>query len=156
MALLPTEALFLSSFFFPIILLLFKYSYLHLPPATPPTTPAIPTSLPCFHPTLVLSMCPLYMFLKTLSLFPSIIPSYLPFGYCQIVLNFNASGYILLQHCFYWNVIWKDVTCLYLETLSGKNLWKRTCHCTYCKDVIILEFHSQKQPTEEISPWFHF
>ena len=32
--------------------------------------------------------------------FPLIIPSYLPSGYCQFVLNFNVSGYILLACLF--------------------------------------------------------
>ena len=84
-------------YFFLIILLVFKYSCLHLLPTTPPT-PA--TSLPWFHPPLVLSMCPLYLFLKTLPPFIPIIPSHLPSGYCQIVLNFNVSGYILLACLF--------------------------------------------------------
>ena len=42
-------------------------------------------------------MCPLYMFLKTLPHCPPIIPSHLPSGYFQFVLNFNVSGYILLE-----------------------------------------------------------
>ena len=36
------------------------------PPHCSPPTPAIPTSLPWFHPSLVLSMCPLQLFLKSL------------------------------------------------------------------------------------------
>ena len=44
--------------------MLFKYSFPHFPPTTPPT-PAIPNSHPWSYPHLVLSMCPLYMFLKT-------------------------------------------------------------------------------------------
>ena len=51
-------------------LLLFKYSWLHFPPITLPT-PAIPT-YPWSHPTLVLSLCPLYMFLKTFPSYPPI------------------------------------------------------------------------------------
>ena len=70
------------------------------PPLTP--TPAKPSSLPCFHPTLVLSMCLLWLFLKTLPPFPPINPSHLPSGYCQIVFNFNVSGYILLAFLFCW------------------------------------------------------
>ena len=67
----------------------------HLPPQpSPPPSPA-PTS-----PAVVLSMCPLYMFLKSLPLFSSITPSNLPSGYCQIVLNFNVSAYILLACLF--------------------------------------------------------
>ena len=56
----------------------------HLPPLLPPSP-------------LVLSMCPLQLFLKTL--LPTI-PSPLPSGYCQIVLNFSVSGYILFAFFF--------------------------------------------------------
>ena len=52
----------------------------------PPPQPNPPPSSP-----LILSMCPLQQFLKT-SL-PTI-PFPLTSGYCQIVLNFNVSGYI--------------------------------------------------------------
>ena len=58
--------------------------------------PSHPHSPPRFHPLLVLSMCPLQLFLKTLHPFLPIIPSHLPPGYCQFILNFNVSGYILL------------------------------------------------------------
>ena len=69
------------------------------PPSLPPT-PDIPTSHPWSCPSLVLS-CVLYTcFWKTLPPFPSIIPSHLRSGYCQFVLNFNVSGYIL----------WKSIT----------------------------------------------
>ena len=67
-----------------------------------PTTPAIPTSHPRSYPPLALSMGPLYMFLTTLPLLPPIIPSHLPSSYCQFVLNFNVSGYILLAYLFCW------------------------------------------------------
>ena len=33
---------------------------------------------------------------------PPVIPSHLPSGYCQIVINFNVSGYILLACLFCW------------------------------------------------------
>ena len=49
-------------------------------------------------------MCPLYMFLKTPPPFPPIILSHLLFGYCQFVLNFSVSGYILLACLFCWLV----------------------------------------------------
>ena len=90
---------------------MFKYSCLHFPPPIPPT-PAIPTSHPWSHPHLVLSMCPLYLFLKTLPPFPTIIPSHLPSGYCQFVLNFNVSGYILFACLFCWLAkCWKQPKC---------------------------------------------
>ena len=65
-------------------------------------TPAIPTSLSWFHPPWVLSMCPLYIFFDDPSSFPPIIPCHHPSGYCQIVLYFNVSGYILLACLFCW------------------------------------------------------
>ena len=34
--------------------------------------------------------------------FPPIIPSHLPSGYCQFVLNFNVSGYVLLACLSCW------------------------------------------------------
>ena len=79
---------FIIIFFYYFILLLFNYSCLHLLPTPPPHTSQ--THLPPLFPSpsLVLSMCPLSLFLKTL---PPIIPSHLPSGYCQIVLNFNVS-----------------------------------------------------------------
>ena len=43
---------------------------------------------------------------------PPIIPSHIPSGYCQFVLNFNVSGYILLAYLFYW-------LGLILEVLKG-------------------------------------
>ena len=65
------------------------------------STPPHPnqTSLPPLLPPspLVLSMCPLQQFLKTL--LPTI-TSPLPSGYCQIVLNFSVSGYILFAFSF--------------------------------------------------------
>ena len=52
------------------------------PHHSPLPSQAIPTSLPCFHPTLVLSMCPLQLFLKALP--PLSLPTSV---YCQIVLS---------------------------------------------------------------------
>ena len=71
-----------------------------------PPTPAIPTSHPWFYHPLILSMCPLYMFVKTLLPFPPISLSHLPSGDCQFVLNFNVSGYILLACLFVDYVPW--------------------------------------------------
>ena len=61
-----------------------------------------PLPLPTLHPTpLLLCPCVLYTCsLMTLPLFPSVIPSYLPPGYCKIVLNFSVSGYISFPVCF--------------------------------------------------------
>ena len=77
--------------------LLFKYSCLHFPLTTPAPSPP-----PTLNP-IPLWFCPcvLYIFsLMTLSLFTSIIPSTLPSCYCQFVLYFNVSGYVLLACLF--------------------------------------------------------
>ena len=91
-----------------LFLLLFKYSCLHFPPHSPLPQP--------YPPPLVLSMCPLQLFLKTLPPFPRIIHSHLPSGYCQFVLNFNVSGYILLACLFCWlcsNYKWDHMVFLF-------------------------------------------
>ena len=78
--------------FLKIILLLFNYTCLHSPPRSQ-------THLPPLLPqsAFILSMCPLQEFLKTL--LPTVsFP--LPSGYCQIVLNFNDSVYILFLFFF--------------------------------------------------------
>ena len=93
---LPFQFLFIF-----IFLLLFKNSCLHSPQTTPHTSPT-PTSHPRSYPPLVLSMGPLYMFLHNPS--PSFLPlpssHTLPSSYCQFVLYFNVSGYILLTCLF--------------------------------------------------------
>ena len=77
--------------------LLVKYICLHFTPATSPH-PCLPPSI--LSP-LALSTCPLYMFLDDPSLIyphnPS--PPLLP-NYCQFVLSFNDSVYILLACLF--------------------------------------------------------
>ena len=48
----------------------------------------------------------------TLSLLPMLFPSPHPWGYCQFVVNFNVSGYILLACLFCWlgsNYRWDDM-----------------------------------------------
>ena len=73
--------------FFPHFLIVFQ---VWLSPFSPHHSP-LPSSHPHFSPLiltpLVLSMCPLYMFLKTLPFSP-VIPSHLPSGHCQFVLFF--------------------------------------------------------------------
>ena len=81
-------------------LLLFKYSCLYFSPTTTPQPQ--PSSLPTLDPT-SLQCCPCVLYtcsLTTLPPFPSIIPSHLPSDYCQFVLYFNVSGYILLGYLF--------------------------------------------------------
>ena len=81
-------------FFFLNFLLLFKYSCLHFPPTTPTSPPSI---LPPFW----LSPCVLYTCsLMTLPLFPPVVSFPLPSVYCQCVLYFNVSGYILFPCLF--------------------------------------------------------
>lgn len=80
--------------FFKTILLLFNYSCLHFPPRTAPN-PSKPTSLPSFPDLLILSMRPLYLFLKTV---PLNIPSHLHSG--KTVVDSNAFGYVLLTFFF--------------------------------------------------------
>ena len=82
-----------------------------------PPTPAIPISNPWSYNPLVVSMCPLYIFLKPLHTPPPIILSQLLSDYCQLVLNFNVSGYILLA--------WKTLTFqieqnIWIDTSSKK------------------------------------
>ena len=55
-------------------------------------TPLIPPTL--IPPHLVLSMCLLYMFHRSLAPFPPLIPTDLPCGCCQFLLYFTVSGYI--------------------------------------------------------------
>ena len=80
-------------------LLFFKYGFLYFPPQLPPV-PANPTSNPGSYP---LWLCPCVLYtgsLMTLLLFSPIIPSHLPSGYCESVLYFSVSGYMLLACLF--------------------------------------------------------
>ena len=83
-----------------IFLLLFKYSCLHFPPPLPQPHPS--PSHPLSYAPLALSMCPLCMLFAELSPFLPHYPLPLSSGYCQFVLNFNVSGYILLVCLFCW------------------------------------------------------
>ena len=78
-----------------------------------PLTPAILTSLPWYHPPLVLSMCPL-LFLKTLPFFPPIIPPTSPLItvrlflismslviFCLLVCFVHRFQYMVLHHLFF-------------------------------------------------------
>ena len=89
--------LFFKKLFYCSITVLCMYSPPYLSP-----TPAKPSSLPCFHP--LLGFVHVYFIVVPENPFPlfPIIPSHLPSGYCQIVLNFNVSGYILLAFFFCW------------------------------------------------------
>ena len=85
-------------FFKKIILLLFNYSCLNFPLTTPsqpqPNPPPSPAS------TLPLGFVHVSFIVVPENPPPFIISSPLPSGYCQIVLNFNVSGYILLAFFF--------------------------------------------------------
>ena len=81
---------------------------------TPP--PPIPTSHPWTYP-LWLCLWVLYTCsLMTFSLFPPIISLPLPSGYCQFILNFNVSGYILFA-CFVF-FLFKYILLIMLLQLS--------------------------------------
>ena len=84
-----------DSFFFSFLFMVVQVRWSPFSPH--PSHPHLPPLIPAL---LVQSMCPSQMFLKTLPSFPPIIPSQLPTGYCQIVLNFNVSGYISFLVCF--------------------------------------------------------
>ena len=103
---------------------MFKYSCLHSPPHFPhPSHPHLPPSI--LPPFSSLSMHPLYMFLDN-PLSPPTSPSHLPSGYCQFVLNFSVSGYILLACLLFSDIyrsmchlfIWLAVNCIYSITLQ--------------------------------------
>ena len=94
-------------FFFCFLKISFYYSSstvvsIFTPPAPCPTHPHLP---PSNLPPLALSMCPLYMFLGGPSpIFPHYPSPPNPSDYCQFVLYFSVSGYILLACLFCWLV----------------------------------------------------
>ena len=80
-----------------VFLLLFKYNCLHFHPTTS-LAPPIPASHPRNY-SLWFCPCVLYICsLMALPLLSPIIPLSLLSGYCQFVLYFNVSGYILLAY----------------------------------------------------------
>ena len=83
-------------FFKEITLFLFNYSCLHLPSTIPAPSQI---HLPPVLPPLPLGFVHLSFIVVSENLTP-IIPSQFPSGYCQFVLNFNVSGYILLACLF--------------------------------------------------------
>ena len=86
---------FLLYFFIVVQVRLSPLSTHHAPPPHPPPPSHLnPTSL---------WLCPQVLYtcsLTTRPLFPLLIPRPLPSGYCQFVLYFNVSGYILLACLF--------------------------------------------------------
>ena len=93
--------LFVSFFEHFIYFLLFKYSCLHFLPTTLPHPPSPPTLNPTpfgfVHVSLI--HVPWWPF----PFFPMLSPTLLPSGYCQFVLYFHVSGYILLACLFCWS-----------------------------------------------------
>ena len=85
--------------FFPFLLLFFHIFQIVFKIQLSPFLPHHSTHTSCPHfpplilPPLVLSKCPLYMFLTTLPPFSPLSPLTSPLvTYCQIVRNFNVSG----------------------------------------------------------------
>ena len=78
-----------------------------------PTTEAIPTSHPSSYLPHWLCPCILYTCsLMALSNFFPITPSHFPSHYCQFVLYFNVSGYILFACLFFWlGSLWFTYSC---------------------------------------------
>ena len=91
---------FFCFLFFKKFLLLFNYTCLYFLPIPPPYHSQTHLPPPPPPSPLILSMCPLQQLLETP--LPTI-PSPLPSGYCQIVLNFNVSDYILFA--FFFNYV---------------------------------------------------
>ena len=95
--------------FFKIILLLFNYSCLHFSPITPPH-PCQTHHPPFLSPSLlVLSMCPLQQFLKTL---PPIVPSCSPLA----VIRFFLTSVSLVIFC----VLFSSVDYV---PVKGETIW---------------------------------
>ena len=118
-----------------LFILLNKYSCLHSPPPT----------LPCpTHPHLSPSILSLFGFVHVSFIhvpwwplllpwwpFHPVIPSHLSSGYCQLVLYFNVSGYILLACLFCWlgsNYRWNHMVFVF-------------CHQAYFTYHNALQFH---------------
>ena len=89
---------FVERFFFNFIVVQVQLSAFspHHSPRPQPSPPASPDSTPHLGYVHV-SFIPVP---ENPSPFSPIISSHLPSGYCQIVLNFNVSGYILLACSF--------------------------------------------------------
>ena len=87
-----TFLFYLYFYFVFTIFLFFQYSCLHYPATIFPR--------PTLSPSPALATGPLYVFLD--DPFPSFLlsPTSLPSAYCQFVLNFYVSGYILLTCLF--------------------------------------------------------
>ena len=95
---LPPSLPFFLSFHF---LLLFKYSCLHFHPTMPPTPP-VSSSHPRTYPLGVVHVSFIHVPWWSFPYFPPLSLSPIPSDYCQFVLNFNASSYILLACLFCW------------------------------------------------------
>ena len=92
------------SFIFSLVILFLFFTVVHVqfsafpPYPSPPPQPSPPPS--CAHPPLV--MVPMSFIVVPVSPSPlsPIIPSPLPFGHCEPVLNFSVFGYTLLACSF--------------------------------------------------------
>ena len=87
----------IRGFFIDVWIQLSPFSHHHFPP---PTHPHLPPSI--LSPFGFVHVSFIHFHLPPFPFFPMLFPSSLPSGHCQFVLNFNISGYILLDYLFCW------------------------------------------------------
>ena len=89
-----TIAFYFLNYFIVVQVQLSAFTPYHSPQLQPsPPLPAASSPLGFVHVSFIVVS-------ETLPPFHPFIPSHFPYGYCQIFLNFNVSGYILLACLF--------------------------------------------------------
>ena len=136
------ECMFHLASLFSFIFLLFNYCCPQHPPFLTSNLPTLTSHIQSSPLPLSLSMGPLYMLLdKPCPPFPLLSPSTLPFRYCQFVLYFHVSGYILLAHLFCWlgsTYRWDRMVKINMYVL--KCLFNHVilcCHLKICQDLSV-------------------
>ena len=116
---------FLRYSFFPTFFIVVQVQWSPFPP-----TPAIPTPHPWFYPRLALSMCPLYLFLKTLPLFPTLSPPTAPLVTVSLFL-LNMVFLVHKRFYFWWSLIYLyfgfdacDFSIISKNPWSGPRSWR--------------------------------